>query len=222
MYADPSRRRRPSPAGAGAALIVNGAIIGALMFAAPNVIPGIVGDGPMKIFDVPPPPPPPPVEPPKAKDPVKPEVETTIYTPPTVVTPPVQLNNVATVTEPPLTPPPLPADPGSVTRPPVERVVPPPPFVPAALDPRFAGLLQPDYPASEIRAEREGKVTVRVLIGTDGRVKQVEQVNATSPAFFDATRRQALGRWRFKPATRGGVPEESWQTKTVTFVLNNG
>ncbi|RYE01614.1 MAG: TonB family protein, partial [Sphingomonadales bacterium] len=64
-------------------------------------------------------------------------------------------------------------------------------------------------------------VSVRVLIGTDGRVKAVEQVSATSTAFFEATKRQALGKWRFKPATRGGVPQESWKTMSVRFELKN-
>jgi protein TonB len=64
-----------------------------------------------------------------------------------------------------------------------------------------------------------GKVTVRVLIGTDGRVKQVEPVTATSDAFFRATRDQALRRWRFRPGTRDGVPQEAWRTMSVTFVM---
>jgi len=52
-------------------------------------------------------------------------------------------------------------------------------------------------------------------------VKAVEQVSATSNAFFEATRRQALAKWRFKPATRGGIPQESWKTMSVRFELKN-
>ncbi|WP_260581590.1 energy transducer TonB [Sphingopyxis sp. PET50] len=63
---------------------------------------------------------------------------------------------------------------------------------------------------------------VRVLIGTDGRVKQVELVSTDSPGFFEATKRRALAKWRFKPATRGGVPEESWKEMTVRFEIRNG
>ncbi|MDZ3832095.1 MAG: TonB family protein [Sphingopyxis sp.] len=98
---------------------------------------------------------------------------------------------------------------------------PPPPLVLAKVDPRFARLFQPDYPAREQRAEMEGSVTVRVLIGTDGRVKAVEQLRSDSPGFFEATRRQALSKWRFKPATRGGVAEESWKEMTVRFEIRN-
>lgn len=97
----------------------------------------------------------------------------------------------------------------------------PPPLVNSMQDPRYLKDFQPAYPAAELRAERNGTVSVRVLIGIDGRVKDVRQLAATSPAFFEATRRQALAKWRFKPATRGGVPEESWKVMNVRFELEN-
>lgn len=108
------------------------------------------------------------------------------------------------------------ADPPPLTR------ADPPPLILAELDPRYAGAFQPDYPASEQRREIEGLAKVRVLIGTDGRVKAVEQVSATSPGFFEETKRRALAKWRFKPATRGGVAEESWKVMTVRFQIRNG
>ena len=97
----------------------------------------------------------------------------------------------------------------------------PPPLVPARLDTRYAGAFQPDYPASEQRRGVEGAAKVRVLIGTDGRVKAVEMISADSPGFFEETKQRALSKWRFKPATRGGVAEESWQVMTVRFRLAN-
>src|SRR5690606_28590878 len=102
-----------------------------------------------------------------------------------------------------------------------EPAKPLPPLIGAQQDPRYARDFQPDYPAQELRAERDGRVQVRVLIGADGRVKAIEQISATSAAFFEATRRQALAKWRFKPATRGGVPQESWKTMNVRFELKN-
>jgi protein TonB len=86
-------------------------------------------------------------------------------------------------------------------------------------DPRFAAVLQPPYPSAMARQEIEGRVVIRVLIGTDGRVKAVEPVSATDPAFHEATAAQALRRWRFKPATKDGVPVESWRTMAVRFQL---
>ena len=64
-----------------------------------------------------------------------------------------------------------PIDPGPPARP--ADPPPLPKLVFAELDPRYAGAFQPDYPASEQRREIEGVVKVRVLIGTDGRVKAV-------------------------------------------------
>jgi protein TonB len=81
--------------------------------------------------------------------------------------------------------------------------------------------LQPPYPASEQRAQREGVVRVRVTIGPDGRVTAIERLSATSDAFWLATQRQALSRWRFRPATLDGHPVEGSQVMTVQFRLED-
>lgn len=94
-----------------------------------------------------------------------------------------------------------------------------PVFKNARLDPKYAGALQPHYPPGLIRAEIEGSVTVRVLVGADGRVKSVELVKSSHPDFLEATRRQALNKWRFIPATRDGEAVESWREMTVTFLM---
>lgn len=89
-----------------------------------------------------------------------------------------------------------------------------------SIDPHYAGYFQPPYPSDEIRAGNAGRVSVRVLIGVDGRVKDIEKLSAASDSFWEATRRQALAKWRFKPATRDGVAYETWKTMNVSFVLN--
>lgn len=98
--------------------------------------------------------------------------------------------------------------------------IPTPIFKAALRDPRFAKAFQPEYPVGKLRLEIEGSVTVRILVGTDGRVRQVQILNATDPDFARATEKQALKAWRFKPATRDGVPVEDWQTLTVRFDIN--
>jgi len=102
---------------------------------------------------------------------------------------------------------------------------PPPPIsIPvlteARYDMRFAANQQPPYPAAQQREEIEGNVTVRVKIGTDGRVIAIEPVRATNDAFFASTRDWALRKWRFKPATRDGVAVESWRTMSVRFTID--
>jgi periplasmic protein TonB len=97
---------------------------------------------------------------------------------------------------------------------------PEPIFKAAVRDPRYARNFQPDYPVGMLQREVEGSVTVRVLVGVDGRVLQVMVLNATTPEFAKATERQAMKAWRFKPATRGGNAIEDWQTLTVRFDIN--
>lgn len=88
-------------------------------------------------------------------------------------------------------------------------------------DPRYLRDFQPDYPTNLQRLEMEGSVTVRVKVGPDGRVMSVQLVSATHDDFFKATERQALRRWRFRPATRDGQPVESWREMTVHFRLED-
>jgi periplasmic protein TonB len=81
--------------------------------------------------------------------------------------------------------------------------------------------LQPPYPASEQRSESEGKVSIRVRIGADGRVIAAQKVSATNDAFYRATERHALRAWRFKPATVDGKAVESSKVINVTFRLDD-
>lgn len=101
----------------------------------------------------------------------------------------------------------------------------PPAHVPvrreAELDPRYAAMLRPPYPAAEQRAQRGGTVRIRVTIGTDGRVRAVERLSATSDAFWAAAERQALTRWRFRPATLDGRPVESSKVLTLHFRIED-
>lgn len=168
-------------------------------------------------LDPPPPPDPKPITQPKEPTPA---VET-IYTPP--ITPPIVAPNPIKTTD--ILPPPTPPTPivepgvgnggGVVIDPPK-----PPVMVNAEVDPKYRNLLQPPYPAEEQRAGNSGRVVVRVRIGTDGRVKEVNKVSAASDAFYAAAERQALTKWRFRPATKDGVAIEQWKTMSLSFVLN--
>jgi protein TonB len=214
-----------NPAALGSALLVNGGIIAVLAtLGAVTVIPR--GGDTIETYRVPieTPPPPQPVE---KLEPVKPTVET----PPR----PSTIDIVRPVIEAPPT--------GPVVTGPTEPVLPPsgpttgtlggtgtgsgtivdppmPVIVDATVDPRHSSAFQPDYPGRELGLGEEGIVTVRVLIGVDGRVKAVERVSADTDGFFQATRRHALARWRFRPATRDGVPQEVWKKMTVRFRIN--
>jgi len=144
-------------------------------------------------------------------------IDQKIFTPP--IETPVEPDNKV-ITTPTFPDPPPPIQPGTGTdilQPPIAPLK--PVIVGASYDPRYANALQPPYPASEIRAGNIGRVVLRVLIGTDGRVKQVERVSAASDAFFAAAEKQALTKWRFKPATSDGVAIEQWKTMSLRFEL---
>ena len=91
----------------------------------------------------------------------------------------------------------------------------------AELDPRYAGQLQPPYPAEMQRAQREGRVQVRVTIAPSGRVSAVARLMATNDAFWRVTEQQALNHWRFRPATVDGRPVEGSKVMTLIFRIDN-
>lgn len=199
------------------AATITGGMIAALIFMNPGFVkkPEI----PIIAYPVDADPPPPPPVPEKRVEQRKatsnPVTETVVpKTDPIVPTE----NPIVGVTE----PPPLPPITGGVgTGVTLDPPAPPLPVLVAAMvDPRYAGDFQPPYPPADQRAGNEARITVRVLVGTDGRVKAVEQVSAGAESFFSATRRHALSRWRFKPATRDGVPYESWRQMNVRFVID--
>lgn len=223
MYAQHSYTPRQSRGvGFGAAFMINGAIVaGILLFLAPKFVPKEaipVLTGRNISID----PPPAPIEQPKPRAEPRTSTAPRIVAPKPVIDTETKLPVDTTIVIPPEPPIRDVAEKiGTSTIAAEPTPLPLPPLVAATQDSRFAAAFQPDYPASELRAERNGEVSIRVLIGTDGRVKAVEQRSATSPAFFEATKRQALGKWRFKPASRGGVPQESWKVMNVRFNIQD-
>lgn len=215
-YLDKNAQTRVNPHGAGLAMILNGGIAAALIFAAPHV----AADLPLILqgYQVDPPAPAPqPVEKeslrPKALKPVATVQPKALVTPPddAIIFEPVDLKpGTGTDHEGLLKPQPDPDPPASRAEPVMVRAQP---------DPRFAAMLQPPYPTTMIRAGLGGVVVVRVQIGPDGRVMALEAVSASDDAFLRATREHALRKWRFVPATRDGVPIASWRDMTVRFVL---
>jgi protein TonB len=211
-YNPPSRLR---PGSLGLTLLTTGAFVSGLFFLNPKVVTQQLKD--FTAINIPaekpkPVPTPKPVEHPKTQ-----HDEQQIVVPQSnndvkpIDATPIDFTDHTPVTFPP-------ADGGNGTV--IPEVAKPPVMLGANIDPRYASNFQPAYPADEIRAGNAGRVTVKVLIGTDGRVKDIEMVSAASDSFWEATRRQALSKWRFKPATCDGVPYETWKTMNVSFVLN--
>ena len=217
-----SEQKRANPATMGMALLINGSIIAAVMLSPMVVGPRTKGPD-IKTFDVPDKKVPDPVEQPKSDEKIKSDP---IYTPDPINDTQIDKKDGPTVTR---------DDPGTITDtgggiadtgsgsgtidPPVIKDPPPAPFKAATRDPRFADRFQPDYPVRMLNREIEGNAVIKVLIGTDGRVREAQVVRATHPDFGEASARHALKAWRFKPAMRGGEAVEDWQTLTVHFTI---
>ena len=213
-YAD--IKSRPSPVSLGSAFIINGLMIVGIIFAAPNIV-GDSADAPM-IISLIPPPPSPGIEKPKSK-PDAGVLAKPLTQPPS---PPLgaKSENDAAVEKgliliPPL--PPLPPEDGTL----IESlpIRPAPVFKGAVIHPQYRGSLQPEYPPGLIRQEVEGSVTLRVLVGADGRVKAIEPLRFDDADLLKVTQAHALRKWRFLPATRDGTPVESWREMTVRFEI---
>jgi protein TonB len=168
--------------------------------------------------DIPLPPPPPPPPPPKNAPPP----------PPPAYVPPVEVqiaqapaaNAIAAVTS---APPRVEAAPPPPT--PAPAPPPPPPAAPPAEPVRTpavanaSGCEKPEYPSASRRLEEEGTVSMRFLVGVDGKVIQAEIDKSSGFKRLDEAARTGLSRCHFKPATVDGKPEQGWASLKYTWRL---
>jgi len=151
--------------------------------------------------DIPPPPPPPPpknLPPPPA---YVPPVDVPVSAPPAA-------NAIAAVSN---TPQPL---------------APPSPAPVAAAAPVRVGAVvnsanceKPEYPSASRRLEEEGTVSLRFLVGVDGKVIQAEVDKSSGFRRLDEAARAGLAKCQFKPATVDGKPEQAWASMKYTWRL---
>ena len=93
----------------------------------------------------------------------------------------------------------------------------------ASLDARYARDFEAPYPSASQRMGETGTVVVRVVIGVDGRVLRATVARSSGFERLDAAAlRQALAKWRFIPALKGGTAVEAEREVPVTFRLLEG
>ena len=78
--------------------------------------------------------------------------------------------------------------------------------------------VEPTYPQVARAAGIQGRVVLRAVVGTDGSVERVEVVSSPHPFLADAAR-DAVLRWKYRPAGWRGKPVRVWFTVRVEFVL---
>jgi protein TonB len=179
------------------------------------------------------PPPPPPKPPEPVKPPEPPKLTPPPKTPQPVLTPPPTPQPPAPATpEPPAV---LAAPTAAPTAPAVQAAppAPPPPAPPAPPPPPAAPAKvempsskadylhnpPPDYPRMSKRLGEQGKVVLKVLIGTDGTPQKVELVTSSGFERLDKSALDAAMRWRYVPGKRGGVAEAMWYQVPIQFTL---
>jgi len=88
----------------------------------------------------------------------------------------------------------------------------------AAIQPG-ASCAKPDYPSASRRLEEEGTVSLKFLIGSDGRVLQAEIEKTSGFPRLDEAARNALSKCQFRPGTIDGKAEQSWASIKYTWRL---
>jgi len=77
----------------------------------------------------------------------------------------------------------------------------------------------PTYPAISKRMGEQGKVVLRVFIGTDGLPQKIELNRSSGFERLDRQAQETVSRWKFVPGKRNGVPEAMWYLVPINFVL---
>ena len=130
--------------------------------------------------------------------------------PTTTMTEPPPIADAPPILEP---PPPIVSADDLVDREGVYTAVPPGGTQPEEID-----RVVPRYPSGARRAGVSGPVVIRGIVRRDGKIDNVEIIKDLPHGLGDAAR-DAVRRWRFRPATFRGEPIDVYYTVTVNFRL---
>jgi protein TonB len=116
---------------------------------------------------------------------------------------------------PPVKPPPAPVAPAAPAPAPVPAPV-PPPHVPVVVAAVALSQPQPQVPDDMLADDLDATCKVLLTIHADGTV-DASQEKSSGNAVLDKLALNAVRKWRFRPATRDGVPTESYLHVDVDF-----
>lgn len=130
--------------------------------------------------------------------------------------------------------PPPSALPEPIAGPPPEPVAPPPPAPPPAAPtpmppPAVAGGANtgpvpidrppPSYPVDALRDREQGTVLLKVMVGADGHPYGIEILRSSGSRSLDRAGRDAVRRWRFRPAMENGRAVSASVNVPIDFSL---
>jgi len=76
------------------------------------------------------------------------------------------------------------------------------------------------YPELARKQGASGFVLLNVLINENGRVEEVEILDAKPKDIFDVSATNTVRKWKFEPATYMGKKVKVWATQKITYKLN--
>jgi protein TonB len=166
-------------------------------------------------------PPKPPPPPPRPKpQPVKQWAPVPLAPPPPVVVPDfARLQELPSITLPPVEPKPVPQQVVAAALAPVAAAPAPAPLVPPRYDAAYLDNPPPAYPSISRRQHEEGRVLLRVQVTADGRAGSVEIETSSGHERLDRAALDAVRRWRFVPAKRGDEAVAASALVPIVFSL---
>ena len=85
-----------------------------------------------------------------------------------------------------------------------------------------SGNAPPEYPWTARAQGHQGRVILSVWVDADGDADRLDVLQSSGYPTLDRAAMEAVGRWRFRPARRGGVETGSLLYVPVVFRLNDG
>lgn len=79
----------------------------------------------------------------------------------------------------------------------------------------------PEYPGMAKRAGEEGRVLLKVLVSAEGEAETVSLEKSSGSERLDNAAREAVSRWRFVPARKGGQALSAYVIVPIKFSLDD-
>ncbi len=79
---------------------------------------------------------------------------------------------------------------------------------------------KPEYPPIAKQSGMEGQVIVKVLVGSDGKVDEVEVLQSSGYKELDEAASSTAKEWEFTKPTKDGEPVRVWVTIPFNFSLS--
>ncbi len=92
-------------------------------------------------------------------------------------------------------------------------------FVASSTKPKIIRWAKPDYPEIARRAQIEGTVIVKVLVGPDGSVKDAQVIPSVNPMLNKAAL-AAARKCRFEPGKQRNIPVKAWMALPFAFKIH--